>query len=410
MIIISVVVIASFALLLSGYFIYKNAESATKQALQMQAIGITITLKALIQASDIETLKLQGSSIFSEILLDEKWQGVAFIALYSMDGKIVLHSNPELIGEKTVIAGNLIDNAEPYYHYLTLGTGETVFISDTKILLKNRPYILRVALHTYPAEAALRTARMHLLFMITVVIVLVAGGVFSSLLVGRIEKMQAKMQQLEHLSVVSKILAHEIRNPLGSIKGFAQYLMKKITDPSLNDHLNIIVKESLRLERLTDELTVYANPSKIIETEVELDKFFSEVILPFREKFEDIKFNIEIPESLKIRTDADKLKQIFVNIIQNAVDALEFSSEREISVKALKTNGKIKVEVVDTGTGMDEETLNQATEPFFTTKSKGTGLGLAIVKRLCEVLKIDFEIKSKKGQGTKVCLSISEWQ
>jgi len=77
---------------------YKNAETATLEALKMQAIGITVTLHSFLQASDIERIKKQESTIFSEILLDERWEGIAFVALYSMDGTIILHSNPALNG------------------------------------------------------------------------------------------------------------------------------------------------------------------------------------------------------------------------------------------------------------------------------------------------------------------------
>jgi len=79
---------------------YKNAETATLEALKMQAIGITVTLHSFLQASDIERIKKQESTIFSEILLDERWEGIAFVALYSMDGTIILHSNPALMGKK----------------------------------------------------------------------------------------------------------------------------------------------------------------------------------------------------------------------------------------------------------------------------------------------------------------------
>lgn len=400
------VLISSVTIIGSSFFLYKNAERATLQSLQMQAIGITITLNSFLQALNIEELKIKGGTIFSEILLNERWEGVAFIALYNKEGAVILHSNPALIGQK-IQEASIFDKNSPFYHFLTLGTGERVFVSDSKITIHGIPYILRVALHTYPAQAVLRGAKMHILFMAFSAVIIISAGILATVLLGKIEKMQIKMKELENLSMLSKVLAHEIRNPLGSIKGFAQYLQKKISEPSLKQYLDIIVKESLRLERLTDELSQYANPQNINQESINLREFIHEIVLPFMAQNKEICFEIET-EEVYIKTDRDKIAQILNNVLENAVCAVSETQEKKISIKARKINGKIKIEISDTGIGMDEKTLKKATEPFFTTKPKGTGLGLAIVSRLCEILKINLEIKSKKEQGTTVCLTMSE--
>ncbi|GAB5045855.1 ATP-binding protein [Thermodesulfovibrio sp. TK110] len=373
----------------------------------MQAIGITITLNSVLQTSEIEKIKKQSSTIFSEILLDERWEGVAFIALYSKEGNVVFHSNPALIGQKIQEVIPVFQEKTPYYHYLVLGTGEKVFISDTKITLHGIPYLLRVALHTYPAQAILRNAKINILFMAFTAGFLILAGFFTTILLSKIEKMQIKMMELENLSMISKVLAHEIRNPLGSIKGFAQYLIKKISEASLKQYLEIILKESLRLERLTEELSQYANPQTINLQRVNLKELIHETVLPFTLEHKEIFFDLDLDE-LYLKTDRDKIKQILSNILQNSVFAVSETEDKRISIKAKKINGKIKIEISDTGIGMDEETLKKAQEPFFTTKPKGTGLGLAIVSRLCGILKINLEIKSKKEQGTKIWLTVPE--
>ena len=371
----------------------------------MQAIGITITLNSFLQESGVERLK--GSTVFSEILLDERWQGVAFIALYSNDGMIILHSNPEMIGKRMEEFKKNLIQKKPYYHFIVLGTGERVFVSDSEIELGGIKYILRVALHTYPAEAALRNAKMQIFIMTISAVLIISGGIFAILLLSRIERMRLRMRELENISMISRILAHEIRNPLGSIKGFAQHLSKKITEPSLREHLDVIVKESLRLEKLTDELLLYANPQKINLEEINLKSFLNDIIMLFINQNESVRFEILV-DDIYVRTDSDKLKQILNNIIQNAVDALNEVSEKNVIIRAEKFNGKIKIEIKDTGVGMDEEILSHVLEPFFTTKPKGTGLGLAIVKKLCESLKISLQIRSKKDEGTQVCLTLPE--
>ncbi len=399
-------------LIISGYFLYKNARNATEEALKMQAIGITVTLNSLIQNLNPNQLQTEGSIIMSQMLIDERWEGIAFLALYDIEGKVVLHSNPLLIGKQFKEIKNILSSPSPYYHRIVLGTGEEVFVSDTKINFLNKSHILRVALHPYPAEELLRTAKAHLIFISISAVLILLSGILAIFVVAKIEKMQNRMKELENLSMLSRVLAHEIRNPLGSIKGFAQYLRKLADSESLTEsrsssikeYLDIIIKESLRLERLTNELSNYANPHNVMLTEFNLVELLKEVTMPFLNQGEN-QIIIEA-ENIEIKTDRDKLKQILTNIIQNSVDALAEADEKTIYIKAKSLNGKIEIEIKDTGTGMDEETQRQATEPFFTTKPKGTGLGLSIVTRLCEILKIEFRIKSEKGKGTTAWLII----
>ncbi len=392
---------------MSGYFLYENAIKATEEALKMQALGITITLNSFIQNLSIERLQLEGSDIMSKMLLDERWEGIAFLALYDKNGTVILHSNPALIGKIFEDIKEIKNKENPFYHTLKLGTGEEVFVSDTIIEIANNQLIIRVALHTYPAETLLRAAKTHLIFMGFSILLIIFAGILAIFVIGKIERMQTKMKELENLSILSKVLAHEIRNPLGSIKGFSQYLIKKVTDPSLIEYLDIILKESLRLERLSDELSHYANPHKINITNFNLKDLFHEIILTFSNQ-KDITIKSHI-DDISVKTDRDKLKQIIMNIMQNAVDALSEANEKKITIMAKTTNGKIKIEITDTGEGMDTDTLKMAKEAFFTTKPKGTGLGLAIVSKLCESLKIEFKIISKKGRGTTVWLIMPKY-
>lgn len=367
----------------------------------MQAVGITITLNSFLQTSNIEELKRESGKIFSEILLNEQWEGVAFVALYDSAGRVILHSNPLLIGSKT----ELNVKETPHYYFLSLGTGEKVFVSDSQIKIKETSYILRIALHVYPVEAILKTAKFHIFLMFGIGVLLSLGGAVSIFLLSRVEKFQERMGELEKISVLSQVLAHEIRNPLGSIKGYAQYLKKKVDEKSIQQYLDIIVKESIRLENLTKELTNFATPPKLNFESFSLDEFLTEIVNKFNTQYEDINFEFK-GEQLTVRTDRDKLAQILDNIIQNAVDAVTESGKKFILISSKSTNGKIKIEIKDTGIGIDEDIIDKITEPFFTTKPKGSGLGLAIVRKLCDALNIKLEIKTTKGKGTTVCLTL----
>lgn len=371
----------------------------------MQSLAITITLNSLLQNLEPKKFKIEGSKILSQILIDERWEGIAYLGLYDSQGRIVLHSNPKLIGSSETNLIDLDNPKTPHYHRIILRTGEEIFASDSIIRIGEHNYTLRVALHLYPTQKLLDHAQTYLLMILLSAVVIILAGVLTLLILSKIEKMQSRMRELESISMLSRVLAHEIRNPLGSIKGFAQVLSKKIDDSKLLNHVDVIIKESLRLERLVNELTTYANPQKISPEEFNLKQLIEELKEKFKNQFPEVDLQIEVEEVL-IRTDRDKVTEIFENLIKNAIDALEEVNEKKVEIRAFQIGGKIKIEIADNGVGMDEETLNRAKEPFFTTKAKGTGLGLAIVDRLCELLKIEFKIESNKGKGTKVWLTI----
>jgi two-component system sensor histidine kinase HydH len=403
----TVVLVSSAVLIISALFTYKNTKIAAENALKMQAMGIAITIQSFLQSIEIDELKDLDYGIFSEIILNEKWEGIAFISLYDEKGYIILHSNPELIGKKIELKKF---SSYPYYHYLTLETLEKVFVGDFKI---NFPhgiyYILRVALHNYPAQVIVRKAKIFAGIKILASFGLILFGVLGTLIIKKVEEMQIKFKELESISLMTKILAHEIRNPLGSIKGFSQYLMNKVED-KLKEPIKIIINEALRIERLTDELLLYTNPVKIYPAEFSLKELVEEILMGFKNNYPQIVFKLNLNQEIKIKSDKDKLKEIVTNILQNAVDAVLESSknQKNIELNIEKKEDEIKFEIIDNGTGMDEKTLLKATEPFFSTKPKGSGLGLAIVEKLCEALNIKFKIESKKEEGTKVCLIIPE--
>ncbi len=397
-----IIIFSLVTLIFSAIFTYKNAKLATEDALKMQAMGIAITIQSFLQSEwgDIADLDY---GMFSDLILNEKWEEIAFVSLYNLDGYVILHSNPSLIGTKIQLP-KVKDY--PYYSYLTLKTSERVFIGDFKIFVDN-PYILRVALHTYSVKKIIQRAQIYATIKLVISLSLIFLGFLGTALLRKVQIMQLKLKELENISLMTKILAHEIRNPLGSIKGFSQYLINKIGD-DLQIPLKIILRESLRIERLTDELILYSNPVKLIFTEISLKELLEEILLSFQRDYNDINFQFFLNEDIKLISDRDKLKEIIVNIIQNAIDAVYESSkvEKLIILKMEKKQKEVKFEIIDNGIGMDEEVLSKAINPFFTTKSKGSGLGLAIVNKFCEALNIRLEIKSKKGEGTKVCLTI----
>ncbi|MDI6800667.1 MAG: histidine kinase dimerization/phospho-acceptor domain-containing protein, partial [Thermodesulfovibrionales bacterium] len=144
-------------------------------------------------------------------------------------GKTLLHSNENLIGRQMMddFIKAVSEKGEPVYSYITLGTGEKVFVLNYPVHIKGTERIGRIALHTYPSERIVRQAMLQIISIVVIIIILWIIGYFFIRAVNKTEHIKAMLAEKERLAAIGEmasVLAHEIRNPLGSIKGFAQYL------------------------------------------------------------------------------------------------------------------------------------------------------------------------------------------
>ncbi len=396
--------------IVSTYFTYRNAKTAFEDSLKLHALGIVISLEpSLARTNNTE-------NIFSDIVSEGRWEGIAYLGLYNSKGVTIKHSNQNLINK--VVDDELIKKTfaakEPILGYITLGTGESIFVLNFPVSFENEPFVLRVALHKYPFEKIIRQARLQALSASIVILILWIMGFFFIRTLKQSEVLNKAMEERHRLAMLgemSSVLAHEMRNPLGSIKGFAQLILeesKKINASSteIDDYLNIIIRESKRLESLTDDLLVYAKTSEYKPENVDIKSLINECIKNIQTNIDSkhIEFKISFSEAFFLKTDYNKLKQILINIIQNSVEAIE---ERGcIEIKTELKNNLAVITFTDNGSGMDEETLKKAFNPFFTTKTKGTGLGLAIVERLIKSIGGVIELQSERQKGTKIKISI----
>ncbi|WP_333655895.1 two-component system sensor histidine kinase NtrB [Dissulfurispira sp.] len=400
---IAILVFATVITLISTFLTYKNSKKAAEDSLNLQALGIAVSLETSLNNSD--ELRKQ-KNIFKEIITEGRWEGIAFIALYDKNGTIILHSNENLIGRQARDRNlkKVIDTGTPSHTYITLGTDERVFILDFPVHIRNSERILRLALHTNPVEGIVRQARLHVLGMFFIIALLWVVGYFFVRASRHSDELRMKMAERERFAVIGEmasVLAHEIRNPLGSIKGFAQYLKEQNTDNRIQgaDSLDIIVSESKRLEALTEDLLMYAKPMEVKPGEFDVGDLTDEIVRTINQSMGDSKkvnIKVSVPSGLKIKSDRDKLKQVLTNILQNAVDA----GSRVIDIKAEFMNDKTTIWISDDGCGMSQETKENVFKPFFTTKTKGTGLGLAIVDKLTKAIGGEIELESEPQKGT----------
>lgn len=407
------IIILSAATLLTGlstYFTYRNSLIAVEDSLKLHALGIAISLEPSLYR--INT----GKNIFMDIVTEGRWEGIAFIALYNEAGSTILHSNENLINK--VVDDDFIrktlSTGEAIHGYITLGTEESIFALNFPVHLNNKHNVLRIALHKYPFEEIIRQAKFQAISALIVIFILWIMGFFFIRTLKQSEslnKIMEERQRLAMLGEMSSILAHEIRNPLGSIKGFAQLVLEqnkglKINSTETEDYLRIIVLESKRLELLTDELLLYAKTAEYRPGDVDIKGLINECVKNIQANINEkqIDFEISLPEAIFIKTDHDKLKQILINIIQNSVEAI--SEKGLIKITGELRNNTAEISIIDNGCGMDEKTRTNAFKPFFTTKTRGTGLGLAVVERLAKSIGGIIELQSAIERGTKIKIKI----
>jgi signal transduction histidine kinase len=197
-------------------------------------------------------------------------------------------------------------------------------------------------------------------------------------------------------------LAHEIRNPLGSIKGAAQYIKPGRPLEESREFLDIIVDEVNRLNLVVAEFLDYARPFKKDLSEVDFYSLTQKVLIGLKAAGipEAIKINLVHKEGFpRIEADPDQIKQVLINLICNAMDAMPHGGELMISARQINDR-EIELRLEDTGVGIASEDMARLFQPFFTTKEKGTGLGLAICYRIIQGHHGTITAQSNTGQGS----------
>lgn len=221
------------------------------------------------------------------------------------------------------------------------------------------------------------------------------------------QQMASYNDKMQALGELSAGIAHEIRNPLTSIKTFIDLIPYKIDDEEFRKELvDISSKEILRMNELITQLIDYTKPIEKNLSYYSLEKLINEILLLFTNTLtkNNIKLKLDI-EDIEIHGDANQIKQVLVNIILNSIEAIEDSGTIEISSRKIEDN-KVEITVLDNGIGIAKKYLDKIYNPFFTQKAKGTGIGLAITRKIISENNGSIKLKSKEGQWTKAILTL----
>ncbi len=221
--------------------------------------------------------------------------------------------------------------------------------------------------------------------------------------ISEIRKLESQVRRAEKLSAVGELasgIAHEIRNPLGIIKTISQTIKKDILDADIKEGIEIIINEVDRVNNVIKGLLDFAKPSIGEIKTTNIDLIIKNIILITYKYAQqhNVKINYQPDSSTIAMIDGEKLKQAFINIIFNSVQAMPSGGNIDIEMTTQKD--WVKISFKDEGVGISSDKLEKIYEPFYTTKNTGTGLGLPITHRIIEEHQGYMEVRSIVGTGT----------
>jgi two-component system sensor histidine kinase HydH len=213
-------------------------------------------------------------------------------------------------------------------------------------------------------------------------------------------------RRLASLGRLAAGIAHEIRNPLSSIKGFATYFKERYRDnPDDQKTSEIMIHEVDRLNRVITQLLEFARPPVIQKKRASLQSLIQHSLkmIERQASAKQIQVLSHLPSDIKeIDLDPDGINQVLLNLYLNAIEAMQQGGTLTVSLSMDEGSPWVKIKVSDTGTGISKEDLEHVFDPYFTTKQTGTGLGLAIVHKIIEAHRGEVRAESEIGRGTTV--------
>jgi two-component system sensor histidine kinase HydH len=279
-----------------------------------------------------------------------------------------------------------------------------------------QPEVIFVGLDMGPIEAARKQDTTNTILVASILLLIGFAGVFSLFLAQAYRSTRTSLTSLERELETSRRLAslgrlaagvaHEIRNPLSSIKGFATYFKERYRDnPEDQKTSEIMIQEVDRLNRVITQLLEFARPPVIQKKRASLQGLIQRSLKMIERQASAKKIQVlsRLPSEIKeVELDPDGINQVLLNLYLNAVEAMDQGGTLNVSLSADQGSRWVKITVSDTGMGISKEDLQHIFDPYFTTKTTGTGLGLAVVHKIIEAHEGEVRAESEIGRGTTV--------
>jgi two-component system NtrC family sensor kinase len=235
-------------------------------------------------------------------------------------------------------------------------------------------------------------------------------------MVESLQEAQEQLVQKEKLASVGQLaagVAHEINNPLGSVLLYADILHKETpeTDEQQRQDLEMIIREATRCKTIVNDLLNFSRQNEVLAQETDINAMLVELAEQSRRQqlFQDVEIVTDLdPELGLIQADPLQLYQVFVNVMNNAAEAMPDGGSLTLRTRRGPMPGSISVQVTDTGVGISEENMKRVFTPFFTTKpiGRGTGLGLAISYGIVKMHRGQITVESEAGEGTTFTIAL----
>ena len=228
-----------------------------------------------------------------------------------------------------------------------------------------------------------------------------------------VRALRSEIERSRRLASVGRLaagVAHEIRNPLSSIKGFATYFKQRYQDvPEDRQTAGIMIQEVDRLNRVVSQLLEFARPVTVSPKISSFKAILEDSLKLIERQAQDKQITIKTRNATqidKVEIDPDRMNQVLLNLYLNAIEAMEPGGRLQVDVSGSGTNNGLKIRVSDTGHGISGEDLSRIFDPYFTSKSSGTGLGLAITYNIIETMGGAIEVKSETDKGTTFTVTL----
>ena len=334
---------------------------------------------------------------------------IAYFALIDRQGIARFHTNQSIIGQPfdntdiQTFPNGISEKRE------RLGTGEDVYVLRTKLHTNHDEYLLVLALHTYRADQVIRRAKAGVTVVSALTVALWGFTLFAILMLRREERHHKEMQRREELARLGElgaVMAHEIRNPLAGIKGFAQLTETADNLEQARLYAGKIVTQSLHMESLVNELLSFAREERKERQPVDLAVLVQESIaMILMEADPTLVEVIHTPHtSMIILADSDRISQLLLNLLKNGLQSMPDGGELRVELK--KVTSVATLSISDTGVGIPPENIPHIFDPFWTSKARGTGLGLALCRKIAEEHGWNLTVESSVGIGTTFTVTV----
>lgn len=401
-------VLFTFLMLSSAAVIYatglnaRTAQTLAESSLESTALALSTSAETALRAGGI---RAEGE--IRDILSDRV---VAYALIAGENGAVLFHTNPGLVGTKLEETGlkEWLRSGKTYGQRIRLGTGLPAY--EFNYLIRSpggKAEILRLVLHTTQADRILSDARKMWWTVGAVLLLLWAIGIALERVLTRHLRFQAEEERRERLALIGQMtatLAHEIRNALGSVKGFTQWVDEKVdeADPR-KKALGIVLRGTERIESLVNDLLLFSREESYAVEPVDPIPLLKETVAAEASGWAG-EVEVKAVPGMRALADPDKLRRVLLNGVRNAIQAM--GGTGVLKITARPEGHRLVIRVEDSGPGIPAPELPRLFSPFHTTKADGTGLGLAYSKKVIEGMKGGIELSNREEGGAVLAIRL----